>query len=76
MAANHVAVEKINALIVKALKRFSGEDVNVDIVKLGGVWAGFYRIRSGKVRIIAEFDFDERRVYIEKIDWRGSAYKP
>lgn len=37
LAINHIAIEKINALIIKALKRFGGEDVNVDIVKLEGV---------------------------------------
>ncbi|MEK7192481.1 MAG: hypothetical protein AAB646_03135 [Patescibacteria group bacterium] len=76
LEANHIIIEKISAVIVKALKKFRGESVNVNIAKLSGVWTGFYRIRSGKVRIIVEFNFDERKVYIEKIDWRGNAYKP
>ena len=58
-----------------ALKRFRGEEVNVDIKRLKGAWEGFHRIRSGKLRIIAEFDFRMKRVYIEAIDWRGNVYK-
>ncbi len=57
------------------LQKFKGETVNVNIKKLGGKWEGFYRIRSGKLRIILEFQFETCRVYIERIDWRGSAYK-
>ena len=64
-------VEKIKF----ALRKFQGENVNVNIKKLGGEWEGFYRIRSGKLRIILEFQFEFCRVYIEKIDWRGNIYK-
>ena len=35
----------------------------------------FHRIKVGKMRIIAEFNFDMQKIYIEVIDWRGSAYK-
>ncbi len=58
-----------------ALRKFKGENVNVDIKKLKGEWKGFYRIRSGKLRIIIEFQFEHCRAYIEKIDWRGGVYK-
>lgn len=58
-----------------AFKKFKGEDVNINIKKLGGVWDGFYRIRAGKMRIIVEFQFDKARAYIEEIDWRGNAYR-
>ena len=64
-------VEKIKF----ALRKFQGENVNVNIKKLGGEWDGFYRIRFGKLRIILEFQFEFCRVYIEKIDWRGNIYK-
>jgi len=57
------------------LRRFKGEDVNIDIKKLKGEWEKFYRIRSGKLRIIIEFQFESYRAYIDKIDWRGNAYK-
>ncbi len=58
-----------------ALKKLKGENINVDIKKLSGKWEGFYRIRSGKLRIIIEFNFKEHRVRIEEVDWRGNVYK-
>ncbi|MBI4119858.1 MAG: hypothetical protein HY454_00115 [Parcubacteria group bacterium] len=69
--AEAFVVEKIKI----ALMKFRGEDVNIDIRKLTGSWTGFYRIRSGKIRIIVEFQFDNQRAYIEQVDWRGNAYK-
>lgn len=62
-------------LIKKAICYFQGEDINVDIKKLTGKWAGFYRIRRGKIRIIAEFNFENSFIFIEEIDWRGNVYK-
>lgn len=61
--------------IILVVRKFRGDDVNVDIRKLGGKWAGFYRIRAGRLRIIVEFQFERCRAYIEEIDWRGNAYK-
>lgn len=58
-----------------ALRKFRGETINIDIKRLGGEWEGFHRIRSGKLRIIAAFQFEDYRVYIERIDWRGNVYK-
>ena len=57
------------------LRKFKGENININVKKLKGEWKGFYRIRSGKIRIIAEFQFEQNRVYIEEIDWRGNIYK-
>ena len=31
-----------------------GEDVNINLKKLGGDWEGYYRLRKGKLRIIFE----------------------
>lgn len=64
-------IEKIKI----ALRKFKGENINIDIKKLSGEWEGFYRIRVGKLRIILEFQFRNYRVFIEEIDWRGGAYK-
>ena len=65
------AVDKIKL----AIRKFSGERINVNIKRLGGKWEGFYRIRSGKLRIIVEFQFENHQILIEEIDWRGSSYK-
>lgn len=70
-----VTEEEIIEVIRKALLKFQGEDLNIDIKKLKGAWFGFYRIRVGRLRIIAEFDFDNFSIFIERVDWRGKAYK-
>lgn len=70
-----VSKEEIFVIISKAVKKFRGENINIDIKKLRGEWFGFFRIRVGKIRIIAEFDFDNQSVFIEVIDTRGNAYK-
>lgn len=72
---NHLEENFIIEKIKLALRKFSGEDVNINIKKLKGEWEGFYRIRDGKLRIIVEFYFNSNRVYIEEIDWRGNVYK-
>ena len=75
LKTSKISQNEIVEVIKKALRKFQGEDVNIDIAKLRGKWIGFHRIKIGKLRIIAEFNFDKKRVYIEVIDWRGEAYK-
>ena len=75
LAQNNLKENFIIDKIKLALRKFKGEDVNIDIKKLRGKWEGFYRIRFGKLRIIAEFQFEYCRAYIDKIDWRGNIYK-
>ena len=58
-----------------ALRKFKGENVNINVKRLSGEWERFYRIRSGRLRIIIEFQFEQNRAYIEEIDWRGNVYK-
>ncbi len=38
----------------KFFKKSKGENINIDIKKLLGEWAGYYRLRKGKLRIIFE----------------------
>jgi mRNA interferase RelE/StbE len=64
-------IEKIKLV----LRKFKGENINIDIKKLSGEWDGFYRIRIGRLRIIVEFHFEHCRAYVEEIDWRGNVYK-
>lgn len=66
-----IVIEKLLLVI----RKFKGEDINVSVKKLGGVWEGFYRIRSGKMRIIVEFQFEKNFAYVEEVDWRGNVYK-
>ena len=72
---NNIKEDFVIDKIKFALRKFKGDDVNVDIKKLKGEWEGFHRIRSGKLRIITEFQFENYQAYIDKIDWRGNAYK-
>lgn len=72
---NSLAKAEVFELVGKAIRYFRGEKVNVDIRKLRGRWRGFYRIRRGKLRFIAEFDFENSVVFVEEIDWRGNVYK-
>ena len=72
---NALTIEEVRHLSVKTISYFQGENLNVDIKKLKGEWKGFYRIRSGRICIIAEFNFDSSVIFIEKIDWRGGVYK-
>ena len=74
LGKNRLTIEEVQELVRKALQYFQGEDINIDIKKLKGKWAGFYRIRSGRLRIIIEFDFENSVVFIEEIDWRGNVY--
>jgi mRNA interferase RelE/StbE len=64
-------IEKIKL----ALRKFKGEIININIKKLRGEWERYYRIRSGRLRIIIEFQFEQNRVYVAEIDWRGNIYK-
>lgn len=72
---NRISQDEVFELVKSAVKKFRGEDINIDIKKLSGEWNGFHRIRKGKLRIIAEFDFNAPSVFVEVVDWRGSAYK-
>lgn len=75
MAHERISEEEILVLCAKAVRKFRGEDINLDIKKLKGLWQDFYRIRKGRLRIIVSFDFDSAIAAIEAIDWRGGAYK-
>ena len=71
---NHIPKKYIFDVIGDAIRNFQCETVSIDIRKMKGQWEGFYRIRKGKWRIIAEFNFANNSVFIEDIDWRGNIY--
>jgi mRNA interferase RelE/StbE len=43
--------------------------------ELEGKWAGYYRLRKGKIRIVFHLDKTEKALYVERIDFRGNVYK-
>ncbi|MDP2950808.1 MAG: hypothetical protein Q8N55_00315 [bacterium] len=75
LAKNRISKEEVFEIVSKAIKKLQGEDINVDIKKLKGEWLGFYRCRVGDIRVIFEIDFDERSVFMERIDYRGGVYR-
>lgn len=74
LAKSSLTKKEVFKLIKRSIWYFRGEDVNVDVKKLKGKWTRFHRIRKGKTRIIAEFDFEKSIVFIEEIDSRGNIY--
>ena len=75
LKTNKITEDEIIEIIRKTVRKFQGENINIDIRKLKGEWLGFYRIRKGNLRIITEFNFDKCSALIEVIDWRGNVYK-
>jgi len=75
MEVNNIDEDHIVSCIIKSIKRLKGESVNIDIKKMKGEWKDFYRIRLGKTRVLVSLDFDNKHVYIDRIDFRGNVYK-
>ena len=78
-AFNFIKKQEITGKVIGEIKSFilktKGEDINIDIKKLTGKWKDFYRIRKGKIRIIFTVNYESKRFYIEKVDFRGNIYK-
>ena len=68
-------LDNLMALLDKFVSRIEGEDINVDSKKLGGIWRGYYRLRTGDMRVIIRADFKNRSIYVKKIGPRGGVYK-
>jgi len=47
---------------------------NLDIKPIVGV-KGFYRLRSGKLRVIFEADKEKKEIWIRKVGYRGGIYQ-
>jgi mRNA-degrading endonuclease RelE of RelBE toxin-antitoxin system len=72
---HHLADEVVIEAIQKALCKFEGEPVAVDLRRLSGIWAGHFRVRVGKIRMIFSLNFPEHQVLVEIIDNRDRVYK-
>jgi mRNA-degrading endonuclease RelE of RelBE toxin-antitoxin system len=75
LSRNHMPDDFLRDPLAKAVARFSGEPVRVDLKRLSGEWEGFYRVRVGKIRIIFSADMRKRSLFVEVIDYRDSVYK-
>jgi mRNA interferase RelE/StbE len=67
--------DEVRKQIESFLRKLQGESINVDVKKLKGKWKDYFRIRKGKLRIIFSIDITSRSLYVERIDFRGDAYK-
>ena len=66
---------EVTGELKKFLIKMQGGNVNLNLKKLTGHWAGYYRLRKGKIRVIFEIDKIEKNLFIEKVDFRGDVYK-
>ncbi len=66
---------EIKEELKKFFKKSKGENKNIYIKKFSGDWAGYYRLRKGKLRIIFELNKIEKSLFVEKVDFRGDVYK-
>jgi len=72
---NHIEQGIVTDAIRLALRKFSGEDVNIDLKKLNPPYEDYFRIRRGRMRITFAIDFDTRTIDVAETNWRGSSYK-
>jgi len=70
--------EKERRKIIQKINDFNdwlfGKSINIDVKKLKGKWKGFYRIRTGKIRIIISVDIENELIQIINIGKRGNIY--
>ncbi len=72
---NHLPETAVTEAIVTAIKKISGENANIDLKKLHPPYEGCFRIRTGRMRITININFDLRVVDVIEVNWRGSAYR-
>jgi len=66
---------KITDSIRDFILKITGSSINIDVKKLKGEWAGYYRIRKGKIRIILKPNSETATVFVDIVDFRGSVYR-
>ena len=66
--------KELRRRILKKLVNLKENPFKVESTKLKG-FNNVYRIRVGDVRVIYEIVFEERIIFILKIDFRGRVYK-
>ncbi len=72
---NNINKKNIVSILIIAIKKLQGQNINIDIKKMSGNWEGFYRVRKGKIRILISISFEDLSIYVDKIDYRGNIYK-
>ncbi len=72
---NHLSDDVITEVVKLAIRKFSGENINIDLKKLHPPYDGCFRIRIGRMRVTFRINFDNLFVNVIEVSWRGSAYK-
>lgn len=69
--------DEVTELIIKAVRKLSGQNENVDVKYLKGELKGYLRIRKGDLRIVFQIIEDENLIFVtvSNIDFRGNVYK-
>lgn len=69
--------EKVRSLVISAIKQlFKIEESNVDLKCLKGNLKGYYRIRTGKLRIIFTLEKEKAVIaFVREVTFRKDAYK-
>jgi mRNA interferase RelE/StbE len=70
----HKIAEKVRDSLRDLILKVRGQSINIDIKKLKGKWDGYLRIRKGRIRIIIQIFKQEKRVFVQRIDFRGNVY--
>lgn len=71
----HGIRDKVRDSIIGFIHRITGANINIDVKKLKGEWAGYYRIRKGKIRIVLKPDIESATIFVDVVDFRGNVYK-
>lgn len=66
-----IDIKKVLTILPKLSSPFSS---TLNIKKLVNV-SGFYRLRTGKIRVIFEIEQKKKQVWIRKIGYRGGVYR-
>jgi len=70
----NITKSKARNMIIKAIQTLKGQKTNVNLKKLKGSMSNLYRIRTGDIRIIISFDFDNDSVTVRRVKRRKNAY--
>ncbi|MCK6620873.1 MAG: type II toxin-antitoxin system RelE/ParE family toxin [Calditrichaceae bacterium] len=66
--------QKISTLVLAIEEQGIIPFREMDIKKLSGDWAGFFRMRVGKMRVIFKIDREADELWVYEIDFRGDVY--
>ena len=73
----NISRDEVSKLIIRAVKKLTGQSENIDVKRLKGEYNGYLRIRKGDLRIVFRILEEENlfTVFVNNIDLRGNIYK-